>query len=128
MVNVSKKYLDKKLKDKIWGELLGQIKKSKSVGNFENILTQRLTPKELVILEKRLAIDHLLRVGIRHNEIKRILDVSSHTITFVKKKLQRPLKKQKKIEPISEKDLKERKSRFPTLTGKGRWRFLTVEH
>lgn len=89
MVNVSKKYLDKKLKDKIWGELLSQAKKSKSAGDFESVLTGRLTPKELTILEKRLAIDYLLRAGVRHNEIKRIIDVSSHTISFVKRKLKR---------------------------------------
>ena len=89
MVNVSKKYLDKKLKDKILGELLSQIRKSKSAGDFESILADRLTPKELTMLEKRLAIDHLLATGVRNNKIKRILDVSSHTITFVKKKLKR---------------------------------------
>lgn len=89
MVNVSKKYLNKKLKDKIWGEFLGQIKKAKSPADFEYILARRLTPKELVMLEKRLAVDYLLHAGVRHNEIKRILDVSSHTISSVKRKLKR---------------------------------------
>lgn len=89
MVNVSKKYLEKELKNRIWGDLLKQIKKTKSISDFENILAQRLTPKELIMLEKRLAIHFLLRAGVRHNEIKRIIDVSSHTITFIKRKLKR---------------------------------------
>jgi uncharacterized protein YerC len=87
MVNVSKKYLEKKLKDRIWDGLLKQIKKTKSISDFESVLARQLTPKELIMLEKRLAIDFLIRAGVRHNEIKRILDVSSHTITFVKRKL-----------------------------------------
>lgn len=66
-----------------------QIKKSKSAGDFENTLAERLTFKELIVLEKRLAIAHLLAAGVRHNKIKRILDASSHTVSFVKRKLKR---------------------------------------
>ncbi len=89
MVNVSKKYLEEKLKNRAWGDLLKQVKTTKSISDFENILAKRLTSKELIMLEKRLAIDSLLRAGVRHNKIKRILDVSSHTITFVKRNLKR---------------------------------------
>ena len=87
MVNVNKKYLDKNLKEKAWNILLKRIKNSKSADNLEKGLTHWLTPKEMMMLEKRLAISYLLFNGVRHNEIKRILDASSHTITFVKKKL-----------------------------------------
>lgn len=89
MVNVSKKYLDKRLKDRIWGGLFKKIKQTKSIDNFEKILSGKLTPEEMTMVEKRLAIDFLLRQGVRHNEIKKRLDVSSHTISFVKKGLQR---------------------------------------
>lgn len=89
MVNVSKKYLEKRLKNRIWGDLLKQIKQAKSTDGLEKIFSRKLTPKEMTMIEKRLAIDFLLRQGVRHNEIKRRLDVSSHTISFVKNGLQR---------------------------------------
>jgi len=91
MVNINKKYLDKNLKEKAWDILLKRIKSGKSADNLEKNLTRWLTPKEVVMLEKRLAISYLLFNGVRHNEIKRILDVSSHTITFVKRKFKRRL-------------------------------------
>lgn len=87
MVNVNKKYLEPKLKRRAWDGLLKQTQKANSPDDLEKIINKWLTPKELVMLEKRLAIKVLLKQGAHHNNIKRILDVSSHTITGVKRKL-----------------------------------------
>lgn len=89
MVNVSKKYLDTALKVKVWGKLWKQIKKVQSGNELEKILAKKLTSKELIMLEKRLAIEELISRGIRHNEIKRILDVASQTISFTKRGLKK---------------------------------------
>jgi hypothetical protein len=87
MVNVSKKRLPAKLKDRAWRILLDGLKRCRSGRQAGKIAARWLSEKELVILEKRLAIKVLADTGMRHNEIKRIIDVSSHTITAVKRKI-----------------------------------------
>jgi len=89
MVNVSKKYLDTALKDKAWKILLNDLRACHSGKQLEKIISRWLSEKEIVMLEKRLAIKALLMSGVRHNEIKRILDISSHTITAVKTKIKK---------------------------------------
>lgn len=87
MVNVSKKYLLRGLKQKAWEIFLDEFKRTQTAQELEKIMAGWLSEKEMIALEKRLAIKVLVEAGTRHNEIKRILDVSSHTITSVKKKL-----------------------------------------
>jgi len=87
MVNINRKYLKERLKNSAWQELLREINKAHSPESLEKVLAKWLTDDELIMLEKRLAIKTLLKAGVRHNEIKRILDVSSHTITSTKKRI-----------------------------------------
>lgn len=87
MVRVNKKYLKEKLKREAWGILLAESKTATSPDEIEKVLARWLTPDEVTMLEKRLAIKILLKKGVRHNEIKRILDISSHTITSLKKRV-----------------------------------------
>lgn len=87
MVRVNKKYLKEKLKREAWGILLAGSKTATSPDEIEKVLARWLTPDEITMLEKRLAIKILLQKGVRHNEIKRTLDISSHTITSFKKRM-----------------------------------------
>jgi len=90
MVNVSKKYPDAALKDRAWKIiLLNDLKTCYSGEKLEKLMSHWLSEKEIMMLEKRLAIKALLISGVCHNEIKRILDVSSHTITAVKTKIKK---------------------------------------
>ncbi len=128
MVNINKGFLIERMKEKSWGELFKAVKKIKSPKELTGVLKTWLSPPEIFLLEKRIAISLLLKEGVRHNEIKRRLDVSSQSISFVKRGLTRPPKKEKELKPITKKDLKKRKSRIPPMVGKGRWRFLDVTY
>lgn len=108
--------------------LLKRIRGVKRKEDLRNFLNRFLTPQEQLTVKKRLLIDIFLKDKKGYKEIGEILGVSKNTISFVKRELKRPPKRKKVFKPISEKDLKERKSRFPTIAGKGRWRFLDVEY
>lgn len=81
MVNISKKYLDARLKNQVWKNLLADIQESKEI---TEILKKILTAKEIIMLEKRLAILEMLRRGESYRTIRHDLDVSPATISFVK--------------------------------------------
>jgi uncharacterized protein YerC len=104
---------------------------------FQNIKTKKdlkefldkfLTSEEQIIIKKRLAIILFLKEDKKTKEITNILDVSKATVSFVKKGLKRSPRKENKFKPITKKDLKQRKSRFPAISGKNRWRFLDVTY
>lgn len=116
------------LDNQLLGVLFKEFKNIKSKDEFKKFLNHLLTPEEQTMVKKRLGIILLLKEGKRTKGITEILDVSRATISFVKKGLKRSPRKEKKFKPITKKDLKERKSRFPTISGKGRWRFLDVTY
>ncbi len=128
MVNLNKGFLIKGMKEKSWKELFIVIKKAKSAKELESVLAKWLTDAEKGLLEKRVAIDLLLREGVGHNEIKRRLDVSSQTVSFVKRGLTRPSKKKMESGKLKAEFKKPKKQfhRFPSYTGKGRWNFLNT--
>ena len=81
MVNVSKKYLNESLRQDIWREFKLRINSNKSP---EETLRKYFTPDEIVMIEKRLAIDLLLKEGNSYREIGRKIDVSPATISYIK--------------------------------------------
>jgi len=93
MVNINKGFLIEEIKERTWDELFKSVRKTKSAKELKNILGEWLSADEKNLLEKRIAISLLLGQGVRHNEIKRRLDVSSGAISFVKRGLTRPPKK-----------------------------------
>lgn len=135
MVNVSKKYLEKNLKNLVWRNFKIEIEKSASEEKLKRTLDKYLTPTEQIMLEKRLAILELLRSGLSYRKIKEILDVSHDTIFFVKNgflKIKKPPLKKHWQHPLLKK-LQYRKSpsklpAYKYIPGKGRssWRFLNM--
>lgn len=107
------------------------LKKIKGVGKKNNLtefLGYFLTPPEQLMIKKRLLTAVFLEKGKSYREIGELLGVSRRTVSFIKKGFKRPPKKEKTHKSITSKDLKKRKSRFPTMTGRGRWRFLDVRY
>ena len=93
MAHVIKKKIPDIIREEAWVTFLQLIKVSDSTKILRKRLERFLTPTEFVLLEKRLAITALLRHGISYKKIGRIIDVSPHTISFVKYNLVRnPLK------------------------------------
>lgn len=128
MVNFTKRGITEELDDQVLEVLLKTFKNVKTKKDLKEFLDEFLTPEEQVMIKKRLAIILSFQESKRTKEITEALDVSRATISFVKRGLKRPPKKEKKFKPITKKDLKERRSRFPTISGKGRWRFLDVTY
>ncbi len=87
MVNVSKKYLTKELREKAWGRFLEKIQTAKSTDALIVNLRTFFTQSEIIMLEKRLAIPILVEQKTSYREMRKILDVSSNTISFVKHNL-----------------------------------------
>ena len=108
--------------------LLKKINKAKNRRDLIEFLNFFLTPQEQLKIKKRILTSIFLEQGKSYKEIGEILGASRNTVSFVKKGLKRPPKKEKTHKPITAKDLKKRGSRFPTMTGKGRWRFLDVKY
>jgi len=81
MVNINKKNLDEKLKNEAWTIFREAI--SKTVDTTE-VLKKFFTPNELAMIENRLAILALLKRKRSYLSIRRELDVSSNTISFIK--------------------------------------------
>jgi uncharacterized protein YerC len=127
MTNIVKRGVDENLEAKISANLLRRIKRAITTKDFKEILNSLLTNEEKIMLYKRIAIADLLKEGRRYKEIGEILDVSSATISFVKKGLKKFHRKEKEIGKITKKDLREPKRKYPqypTYKGKGRWAFL----
>jgi len=87
MVRVSKKYLEEKLRRKSWRRFLDEVRKSKSEDELTVNIKKFLTPAEVTMLEKRLAIPVLLERGLSYRAIGEAIDVSPNTISFVKHNL-----------------------------------------
>ena len=130
MVNVSKKYLERNLKNKIWAGFLKEIAEVKSESGIEQLFEKLFTSSERIMIEKRLAIFYLISQGFKYREIGQMIDVVPSTISFVKKGFKKPPKKEKKLSRLQEIDLKRAGKRkypaYPTYKGKGRWRFLDM--
>jgi len=87
MVRVSKKYLEEELRRKSWRRFLDEIQKSKLEEELVKNIKKFLTPAEITMLEKRLAIPVLLERGLSYRAIGETIDVSPNTISFVKHNL-----------------------------------------
>lgn len=129
MVNVNKKYLEEDFKNLIWENFVREIKSVKTRKNLDKVINKLLTPTEQVMIEKRLAILYLLEKGLSYRKIGETIDVTRNTISFVKNgfvKKKRPPKKSWRHPMLKKLDEKKplSRSKFPTFTGKGRWRFL----
>ena len=81
MVNVSKKFLEKDLKRKAWHILEKKIKESGDIGE---VFRKVFTSSEISMIEKRLAILAMLQSGNSYLTIRRTIDVSPGTISFIK--------------------------------------------
>jgi uncharacterized protein YerC len=128
MANFTKRGITEELDSRLLGVLLKIFQNIKTKKDLKEFLDKFLTPEEQIIIKKRLAIILFLWEGKKTKEITNTLDVSRATVSFVKKGLKRPPRKENKFKPITKKDLKQRKSRFPTISGKNRWRFLDVTY
>ena len=126
MTNVNKKYLDSSLKNEIWEEFLKKIKTAHSGSDLQTILLEYFTPNEIIVLEKRLGINLLLKQNLKYREIQQLLDVSRATISFVKGGLKK--KKQLRIKKSSSRSssasFPKRKNPLLPPRGRGRWGFL----
>lgn len=96
MVNISKKYLNEELEKNVWELFKKIIRQASSEKDPKNLLGKLFSKSEIAMIEKRLGIFYLLGKGLSYREIGRILDVSSATISFVKKGFRKPDKKVKK--------------------------------
>jgi uncharacterized protein YerC len=128
MVNISRKYLEKDLKDKIWTKFQKEIAGAKSNRDLEESLKKFFTPTEISMVEKRLAIINLLQSGFTYRKIGETIDVSPTTINFVRRGFKKnfKIKRKEKYEGPPKTSSKNKFSRYPTFTGKGRWRFLNM--
>lgn len=130
MSTTSKKYFEEQFKNILWERFLKEIKKSKTGKELDVLFNKYFTPNEKIIIEKRLAILYLAERGLSYRKIREEVDVTSKTISFVKRGFKKPIKRPKKESFRSEelKRLDKPKRRFPkypTYKGRGRWRFLT---
>ena len=115
MVNVSRKYLREDIKAEVWRRLKEEISKNK---DLEKIFKKFFTPSEIIMIEKRLAILVMLDSKSGYLEIRRLLDVSPGTVSFIKqgfKIKKRPIKKSKWLIPIGK--IKESGRKFPRYKG-----------
>lgn len=124
MVNINKKYFEQNIKDAIRRSFIKELKNIKTEKELVEITGRILTPAEQIMIEKRLAILHLLKRGLTYREIGNILDVTSHTISFVKRGFIKRERKRRQYSDWPTNKKKYSNSKFPTYAGKGRWRFL----
>jgi len=113
MSKTSKKYFDEGFKNEIWKKFVANFKSLNSQKKVLSVLAIFLTPYELNILEKRLAVLNLLRKGLTYNKICEIADVHRSTISFIKKgfiKTKKPKRNNERISKIEFK--KEARPRF----------------
>jgi len=126
MVNITKIYLEEKLKKEIKGEFLKEIKKVKSESELEIFLSKIFTPSEIIMIEKRIGVPYLLKKGLTYRKIGLDLDISLSTISFIKKGFKKPVKRsvdKKMKEPSVPEWMLKKNSKFPTsYSGKGRWK------
>jgi len=107
--------LEENLKRDAWHKLAEKIKVSK---NIKEVLRKVFTPSEVIMIEKRLAILAMLKSGNSYLAIRRAIDVSPGTISFIKhgfKINKREPKTVGKLDSISNQMRKRRK--FPRYKG-----------
>ena len=93
MSTTCKKHFSKEFKENIWTSFLRAIEKVKDYKEFEDLLNMCLTPREKIMLEKRLAIFYLSKKGLSYREISRELYVTLKTISFVRRGFKKPSKR-----------------------------------
>ena len=121
MSATSKKYFDADFKKKIWGEFLKEISGAKSKNRLVEILGEALTQKELILLEKRLAVKFLLKRDLSYRKIAEIADVCLDTVGFVKKGLKKSARIPRKYSAMSSQKKKKERVLLPPY-GRGRWK------
>ncbi len=138
MVKYIRTTTTKNLGEKVWHDFEGKIQKSAGQGKIENVLTTLLAPSEKLELTRRLVVVSLLQEGKSYKEISRILGVAPQTISAIKKtffsRSNTPYfpyrKKEKKYKTSPEisyfDEIDKLISVWPTKSGRGRWRFLTM--
>jgi len=99
-------------------------KESPSEQALAENLAVLLTPSEIAVLEKRLAIPILLAEGMSYREIGRTIDASSDTISFVKHRLVRMPRTPRRYTPLRTPHKKRNILLSPPHMGRGRWRWL----
>jgi len=121
MVNVNKKYLGEDQKAEAWRKFESKIKRG---GDIKRVLGKYLSPDELVVFEKRLAIISMLEQGKTYLDIRHKLDASPGTVSFVKQgfKINKKTYKKADTSPIRESKHK-RKRKFPRYKGTGGFGF-----
>lgn len=131
MARVLRNKLNKEIEDILWRELFREIKKINSTIDLKKFFNRFFTKDEEILILRRLALMRLISDKKKYREIKNILDVSSNTISAVKDIMMGYGygKRDKKIKyspgPKSQTGNKSF-SRYPTMVGKGRWRFLNM--
>lgn len=121
MVRVSKKYLDSELKKRSWQRFLEMLESSKSPEKLATRIGKFLTPSEIVMLEKRLAIPILLDRRMSYREIGRMIDVTPGTISFVKHNLTKRPVVHKKYNPMLTPKPKKELPLLPPRINYNRW-------
>ncbi len=129
MAKTSKKYFEEGFKNILWNQFLENIKKIKTGKELNLLFNKFFTPDEKIMIEKRLAILYLLEKDLSYRQISKEIDVTSKTISFTKRGFQGPTKRIPK-ENFQSNELKnldrpkKKIFKYPTYTGRGRWRFL----
>lgn len=131
MTRVLRNKLNKEIENILRKELLREIQKINSVTDLKKFFNKFFTKDEEILILRRLAVMKLISDKKKYREIKNLLDVSSNTISAVKDIIlgYGYNKRNKKIKyspwPKSKTGNKSF-SRYPTMVGKGRWRFLNI--
>ena len=84
MTRVSKTNLVQKFRKEAWKKFFDDTNQASSTDTLIEKLRTRLSPSEILMLEKRLIISLLTEKGMGCREIGRLIDVSPNTVTFVK--------------------------------------------
>lgn len=81
MVNISKRQLSEEILVKIFELFFKIITKSRNKESFLEIINDFLTPKEKILLAKRITIIYLLIKEVEQCNIAKILNVSTATVS-----------------------------------------------
>ena len=133
MAKIVKNKLNKEFKAFLLKKLLEEIGRINSSDKLKKFLNKFLTHGEQMLILRRLAVEELIKNKKKYREIKELLDVSGQTISAVKDILlgygYDKRDKKRKYSILSKPNKKRYNnwlSKFPTKTGKGRWRFLNM--
>jgi len=124
MVRVNKTQFPKDLRDQSWEVLWNTARQAPSKEALKRDLGAFLTPTEIALLEKRIAIPILLTRGFSYREIGRTIDVSPTTVNFVKHHLTRKPRTPRRYSPLHTPHKKRNILLSPPSMGRGRWRWL----